>query len=1041
MQQLKNKRSLAFLFWLVVVITMLIVMPNLDRLVQEKGQISLPEHVESYLGNELLNDISHEGKSIYSFAFVFHNKNGLTASNHTEIEEVLAYFTENAETYGITASLLHTKSEAIANQLISEDGTTVISQFSIDAKQGTASEVVERLREPLQDISIETYVTGADIVNDDFATMTQEGIKKTEVIAVIFIISILVLIFRSPVVPMISLLTVGISYIVSLSLVTLLVEHFNFPFSTFTQVFLVVILFGVGTDYNILLFTRFKEELARTGHVLKAISETYKTAGKTVIYSGIAVLIGFIALYFSQFQMYKATSGVAIGVFVLLLVLLTLNPFFMGLLGFKLFWPVKKVQEHGDNKLWAVLAKLGFLRPLVAILFVGILSIPFILTYSAELNYNDLVEIDNQYESKQAILVIEEHYEAGMSAPTTLVIQHDEVLTTQQNLQALDEVAAIIKGTPGVASVYSVTRPEGKRIEDLYIAQQSSTLEEGLTSAQDGVSTIKDGVSTIKDGFSEAQADLEKEQDLSGVQTLIDGTIQLQIGAASLQNALNKLATGTTSAKAGANELAVGASSVESGLAEVVTGFATLQQNYETIAAGFTQLQPVFIQMEQLISSSKQGYEAILTSMQAYIQTTPEAASNEYIQTIIGVAKQAIAELEDLSVQMNGLSAQYEQLISGFAQTNTAFDNAEAGLTQLQHGVTTLGTGASSLATGLQQTKDGANQIATQSEAFSSGLNELQAGQTLLQTSLETLQTQMQQLADGLRKSTDGLGEVYDGLDEANTYLAGLSTNETGTFYIPQEVLEGEDFKESLDAYLLANQTATTFNIVLDVNPYTEEAMDIVREVNKRIDGYVENSVLNEADVYLAGKTMSNADLQDISQQDFIRSAIIMMAGISVILFIITRSFLQTIIIDVSLLLATFASLGLTELLCTKILGYEMLSWNVPFFTYIMIVSLGVDYSIFLMMRYNETKELGRAEIVNACRQMGGVVLAAAVILGGTFAALIPSGIITLIQVAIAVLIGLVLLTVFIMPLFIPACLGLAEKGISWLQRRKAKIE
>ncbi|MFF5995102.1 MMPL family transporter [Lysinibacillus sp. KU-BSD001] len=1034
MQQLRNKRSLAFLFWLVVVITMLIVMPNLDRLVQEKGQISLPEHVESYLGNELLNDISHEGKSIYSFAFVFHNEEGLTDSNFTEIEEVLTYFMENAETYGITASLLHTESEAIANQLISEDGTTVISQFSIDAKQGTASEVVKKLREPLQDVSIETYVTGADIVNDDFATMTQEGIKKTEVIAVIFIISILVIIFRSPVVPIISLLTVGISYIVSLSLVTLLVEHFNFPFSTFTQVFLVVILFGVGTDYNILLFTRFKEELARTGHVLKAISETYKTAGKTVIYSGIAVLIGFIALYFSQFQMYKATSGVAIGVFVLLLVLLTLNPFFMGLLGFKLFWPVKKVQEHGDNKLWAVLAKLGFLRPLVAILFVGILSIPFILTYSAELNYNDLVEIDNQYESKQAILVIEEHYEAGMSAPTTLVIQHDEVLTTQQNLQALDELAAIIKGTPGVASVYSVTRPEGKRIEDLYIAQQSSTLEEGLTSAQDGVSTIKDG-------FSEAQTDLEKEQDLSGVQTLIDGTTQLQNGAASLQNALNKLATGTTNAKAGATELASGASSVESGLAEVATGFATLQQNYETIAAGFTQLQPAFIQMEQLINSSKQGYEAILTSMQAYIQTTPEAASNEYIETTIGVAKQAIAELEDLSVQMHGLSAQYEQLISGFAQTNTAFDNAEAGLAQLQHGVATLGTGASSLATGLQQTKDGANQIATQSQAFSSGLNDLQAGQTLLQTSLETLQTQMQQLADGLRKSTNGLGEIYDGLDEANTYLAGLSTNETGTFYIPQEVLKGEDFKASLDAYLLANQTATTFNIVLDVNPYTEEAMDTLREVNKRIDGYVESSALNEADVYLAGKTMSNADLQDIAQQDFIRSAIIMMAGISIILFIITRSFLQTMIIDVSLLLATFASLGLTEILCTQMLGYDMLSWNVPFFTYIMIVSLGVDYSIFLMMRYNETKELGRAEIVNACQQMGGVVLAAAVILGGTFAALIPSGIITLIQVAIAVLIGLVLLTVFIMPLFIPACLGLAEKGTSWMQRRKAKIE
>lgn len=55
---------------------------------------------------------------------------------------------------------------------------------------------------------------------------------------------------------------------------------------------------------------------------------------------------------------------------------------------------------------------------------------------------------------------------------------------------------------------------------------------------------------------------------------------------------------------------------------------------------------------------------------------------------------------------------------------------------------------------------------------------------------------------------------------------------------------------------------------------------------------------------------------------------------------------LQTLIINASLLIATFASLGLTEMIAKQLLDYDMLSWNVPFFTYIMIVSLGVDYSI-----------------------------------------------------------------------------------------------
>lgn len=156
-----------------------------------------------------------------------------------------------------------------------------------------------------------------------------------------FILAVLILVFRSPVVPLISLITVGVSYIVSLGIVAQLVDKFNFPFSNFTQVFLIVILFGIGTDYNILLYTRFKEELGKGLLVLKAITETYKTAGRTVVYSGIAVFIGFMALYLAEFKLYQATSAVAIGVAVLLFVLITLNPFFMALFGIKMFWPAK----------------------------------------------------------------------------------------------------------------------------------------------------------------------------------------------------------------------------------------------------------------------------------------------------------------------------------------------------------------------------------------------------------------------------------------------------------------------------------------------------------------------------------------------------------------------------------------------------------------------------------------------------------------------------------------------------------------------------
>ncbi|WP_457346764.1 MMPL family transporter, partial [Pseudomonas sp. SDO5511_1_S431] len=68
---------------------------------------------------------------------------------------------------------------------------------------------------------------------NDFTSSIREGIKKTELITVVFIFIVLIIVFRSPVVPLVSLLTVGVSFLVSFSIVTNLVNQVNFPFSNF----------------------------------------------------------------------------------------------------------------------------------------------------------------------------------------------------------------------------------------------------------------------------------------------------------------------------------------------------------------------------------------------------------------------------------------------------------------------------------------------------------------------------------------------------------------------------------------------------------------------------------------------------------------------------------------------------------------------------------------------------------------------------------------------------------------------------------------
>ena len=65
-----------------------------------------------------------------------------------------------------------------------------------------------------------------------------------------------------------------------------------------------------------------------------------------------------------------------------------------------MFYPVKKFKGHEDSRLWGFFAKNSVARPFVALIIVFVISIPFVLKYSNTLNYNDLFEVDNKYESK-----------------------------------------------------------------------------------------------------------------------------------------------------------------------------------------------------------------------------------------------------------------------------------------------------------------------------------------------------------------------------------------------------------------------------------------------------------------------------------------------------------------------------------------------------------------------------------------------------------------------------------------------------------------
>ncbi|MDY0406332.1 MMPL family transporter [Virgibacillus sp. 179-BFC.A HS] len=260
---------------------------------------------------------------------------------------------------------------------------------------------------------------------------------------------------------------------------------------------------------------------------------------------------------------------------------------------------------------------------------------------------------------------------------------------------------------------------------------------------------------------------------------------------------------------------------------------------------------------------------------------------------------------------------------------------------------------------------------------------------------------------------------------------------------IPDEAMNNDDFLAGAKPYLSDNKKITKFDVVLDVNPYSTEAMQLVEKIRDKTNDAKNHTIFADSHPKLAGISSTNNDLQNVSDEDYTRTAILMLIGIFIILVILLRSLVMPIYLIGSLLLTYFTSMAVGEFIFVNLAGQDGLTWAVPFFAFVMLIALGIDYSIFLMGRFNEHTGEGTLKevLLSAMRNMGTVIISAAFILGGTFAAMLPSGVLSILQIATVVLTGLFLYAIVILPLFLPLMVRMFGEANWWPFGRKKKSE
>ena len=1020
MKHIIKYKNIILIVWLVAAVILTVFQPDTNAILQQRGQNPISDDSPSKIADALLGKM--ETTKGTNDLIVFYDENKITDQEMNQIEASVKAINDSKTELGIVEMMDPFSMPEAKSNFISEDGTTLMVAFKLDKGDQSVDEVKTSLESKLTNVDTEYYLTGEDFINNDYLKSSVAGVEKSAALTVVFILLILILMFRSVVTPIISLLTVGITYFCSMGIAAQLIEKANFPVTTLTQVLLVLILFGIGTDYNILLFNRFKEELSKGLATDEAILKTYKTAGKTIAFSILTVFIAFFSLIFSESQIYKSGIVVVIGAVVLLLEILTLTPFVMKTLGEKLFWPSKKSSGHNESKVWNKAAKIATKRPILCSLVIILLIVPTIIFHQQKLNFDTVGELGEAFDSSKGFYILADHFGKGQAMPLSVVIESDSNLVNNKTLTIIDELTEKIKKIDGVGKVTSATQPEGKQIDGFYVGNNLDTVSEGLSQTKDGVDEIYDGLQLAQDKLSEA--------DFSQVSQMAEGTKELGTGVSALADGLQQVKNGLSDGSAKSQTISNGLAAIESNLRVMSSGVQTLSDSYVQMQSGYEQIGSNYQSMAKALLQVKDTILMVQNMVTALGSSySGSGADSNYIglkQTLDALVGSLNAITPEGIEQLN---TNYNALTGGFATANESLSQMSSGLSQMADGLVKLESG-------LDQATDGIGTIVTNMGSVEDGLSQMTDGQKQLVDGLNGFGA----FGDQLGQVNEGLSQISDGLNQTNDFLSELSA--VKSFYIPEEALEDKDYQKALDTYMSDDRTITKLMVVLDYDPYSMDAVKVVGQVNDIVASTLKGTVLSEAQYGVSGSSATTKDMNDVLSSDLSRMIVIVLIGVFLVLLLVIRSFWSSVCITGSLVGAYYTSIFLSNKIFIDLLGYTGLNSFIPFFAFIIIVALGVDYSIFLMVRYMEYHDRSPAEgIVKACKHIGGVVTGAVIILGGTFATLIPSGLILLIELAVTVIIGLIVLCFVLLPIFLPSMIAMPDRMNELFSKGKSNAE
>ncbi|HRZ86719.1 MAG TPA: MMPL family transporter [bacterium] len=541
--------------WVVAAAWLVSEAPRLADVASSTESNFLPPESDSVKAKELLDRYFPKDSFASRAVIAIEKETPLSEQDLRYVADVTGWLEKGSGISAIKQVFSAANMPYLRERLVSKDGKAALIIVNLQtvfiAKE--SQEAVEAISDRLKrhPPGIVAAVTGDAGLGRDYQQAIRESLDSTTKVTLSLLIVILLVIFRSPVTPVIPLATIGASFAITRAIVALIAKS-GVAISPLTEIFLIVVLFGVGTDYCIFLISRYREELENGLSDTEAMEKAIEKVGESISSSAFTVIVGLGFMCFAKFGPFAKTGPcVAMGVGISLLASLTLAPALMLLLSRSLFWPFRIAQGTSVHAAWRRLAGAVVNYPLMAILALSFCFAPFIwYGFSMNRSFDLFTELNDDAPAVRGLEIIKSHFLPGELAPLTVVVETDDDLWKPSSIDKIYQLSKVMEGMPCVAQALSAVQPTGNIswLEKGLLPYRFSQYAEGIRKGRDGLQQIQAGLQKSIDGVKLFKNNIQKHTQPSQMLFIKTAPDKRYLEAFKrideLQSALNRMSDG-----------------------------------------------------------------------------------------------------------------------------------------------------------------------------------------------------------------------------------------------------------------------------------------------------------------------------------------------------------------------------------------------------------------------------------------------------------------------------------------------------------------